>query len=347
MDLKALAENIIRKMAKPVHYEKSICQVGASIGICIGISQTERTASDPRDLLVRADVALYRAKELGRGRYEFFSDDLSEQVEAAKLTSNELLLAFERSEFTVHYQPVFHAKSGMISSLEALVRWDHPSYGIKTAGAFIGDVNALGLSTALDNLVLEIVEEHVRRAKSEGIDLPRIAINVTAKSLLASDFIERVVRSPLAPGRLAIEISESVDFEGSMDDIQMKLSRLREVGLDIEVDDFGTGHASIFSFQQIKPARVKIAREIIQNVEESQETRQMLKAICQLAKSFGAQTIAEGIETNSMANIVQLMGCDYMQGFGLSRPKRLSQLLFELSLTTVERDRDTRVGKTA
>jgi len=332
LELKTLAESIITEMAKPVHYEKSICHFGASVGICIGISQCEQNFDDPRDLLVRADVALYKAKELGRGRYEFFSDDLSEQVEAAKLTSNELLLAFERHEFTVHYQPIFNARTGEIASLEALVRWDHPSYGIKSAGTFINDVKALGLSAELDNFVLAAIEKHAQQAKTEGIQLPRVAINVTAKSLLTTDFVERVVRSPLGPDGLAIEISESVDFEGSMEQIKAKLSVLREAGIEVEVDDFGTGHASIFSFQQIKPARVKIAREIILNVEESEEIRQMLRATCQLARSFGAQTVAEGIETSSMANVVQLMGCDYMQGFGLSRPKGLEQLLFELSL---------------
>jgi diguanylate cyclase (GGDEF)-like protein len=140
MDLKDLSERIIKEMGKPVHYQESICQFGASIGICIDISQGEKDANDTRDLLVRADVALYKAKELGLGRYEFFSDELSERVEAAKLNANELLLAFERNEFTVHYQPIFHAKSRTISSMEALVRWDHPTYGLKAAGSFIDDV---------------------------------------------------------------------------------------------------------------------------------------------------------------------------------------------------------------
>lgn len=332
MDLKAISERIIEEMSKPVHYEKSICQFGASIGICIGISQNERDAGDPRDLLVRADVALYRAKELGRGRYEFFSDELSEEVEAAKLTANEVLLAFERDEFTIHYQPVFHAETREIESLEALVRWDHPSYGLKPAAAFIDDVIALGLGSELDALVLAKVERDVKTARSEGIQLPRIAINVTAKSLLATSFIDDLIASPLCQSGLALEISEAVDFDGHMEEIQEKLVGAREAGIEIEIDDFGTGHASIFSFQQIQPTRVKIAREVLLEIEQSEETRKLLRATCQLARSFGAETIAEGIETSEMANIVQLMGCDYLQGFGLSRPKSFEHLIFELSL---------------
>lgn len=343
MDLKALSERIIKEMAKPVHYEESICQFGASIGICIGISQGETRADDPRDLLVRADVALYKAKELGRGRYEFFSDELSERVEAAKLNANELLLAFERNEFTVHYQPIFHAKSRTISSLEALVRWEHPTYGLKTAGSFIDDVKKLGLGLELDCLVLSEIENHVRTAAQEGIELPRIAMNVTAKSLIATNFIDRVVKSPLCKSGFALEVSESVDFESHMEEVQNKLSRARDAGIDIEIDDFGTGHASIFSFQKIQPNRVKIAREVLLDVERSQETRQTLRAICQLAQSFSADTVAEGIENTAMADTIHLMGCDYMQGFGLSRPKSFEQLLFELSLA----ERPERAPKTA
>jgi c-di-GMP-related signal transduction protein len=126
-------------------------------------------------------------------------------------------------------------------------------------------------------------------------------MNVTAKSLIATNFIDRVVKSPLCQSGFALEISESVDFEGHMEEIQEKLSRAREVLLD---------------------------------VEHSQETRQTLRAICQLAQSFSADTVAEGIESTQMADTIHLMGCDYMQGFGLSRPKGFEQLLFELSLAS-------------
>ena len=119
-----------------------------------------------------------------------------------------------------------------------------------------------------------------------------------------------------------------------LNSVQEKLSRAREAGIEIEIDAFGTGHASIFSFQKILPNRVKIAREVLLDVEHSQETRQTLRAICQLAQSFSADTVAEGIESVQMADTVHLMGCDYMQGFGLSRPKGFEQLLFELSLAS-------------
>lgn len=109
--------------------------------------------------------------------------------------------------------------------MEALVRWDHPTYGLKAAGSFIDDVKKLGLGLELDCLVLSQIEDHVRMAKREGIELPRIAMNVTAKSLIATNLIDRVVKSPLCQSGFALEISESVDFEGHMEEIQEKLSR--------------------------------------------------------------------------------------------------------------------------
>lgn len=330
--LSDLAEAIITAMRRPVPFNDSVCQFGASIGIGIGISSEDTSASDPSELLVKADIALYRAKELGRGRYEFFSDALAEEVESTKKTSDELLTAFEDKQFIVHYQPIFDARSQRICSLEALVRWQHPDKGILPAGAFIDHVYRLGLAAELDVIVLEQVERDVATAKTQGVSLAPVAINVSANSLQGGQLFDRIRRSPLIEHGLSLEISESVDFEREIEAILDKLNEMRDLGVTIEIDDFGTGHASIFSFQQIEPHRIKIARELLIDVESSKKTRQLILGTCRMAKAFGAEVVAEGAENAEMARTLQMLGCDYIQGFGLSRPKGLEQLIYEISM---------------
>lgn len=330
--LKALAERIIGAMKQPIPYKDNICHFGASIGIGIGISSADTTTVDLSDLLVKADIALYRAKELGRGRYEFFTPELATKVEAAKRVTDELLEAFEQNQFCIHYQPIFCARNIRISSMEALVRWDHPERGILSAGSFIEGVYQLGLAAELDIIVLEQIERDLQSARTDGRFLPPIAINVSANSLKRGYLLKRISSSPLIDHGLTLEISESVDFENEIDDINAQLDQIRSLGVQVEIDDFGTGHASVFSFQQIEPDGIKIARELLIDVKHSQKTRRLVSGTCKLAKSFGASVVAEGAEDMETASILQALGCDYIQGFGLSRPKSLRQLLVELTI---------------
>lgn len=332
-ELTKLAERIIEAMRQPIPYKDNVCHFGASIGIGIGISTAKSSAIDPADLLVKADIALYHAKERGRGRFEFFTPELATKVETAKRTSDELLEAFERDQLLIHYQPIFSSREGSVSSIEALVRWDHPIHGILSAGAFIDHVYQLGLAAELDILVLEKIEQDLTAAEAQGLKLPPIAINVSANSLRQGHLLKRIRRSPLVDHGLSLEISETVDFDNEIDNINAQLQDIRCLGVKIEIDDFGTGHASVFSFQKLEPDRIKIARELIIDIKDSQKTRRLISGTCKLAKSFGSMVVAEGAEDLESAQILQALGCDYIQGFGLSRPKGLDQLLMELFLT--------------
>ncbi len=330
-ELGARAESIISSMRKPIPYKDTICHFGASIGIGIGISSQQSTMVDPSELLVKADIALYRAKELGKGRFEFFSEELAADVEMTKRTSDDLLLALQNDDFTVHYQPIFDARSGELVSVEALARWQHPQLGLLSAGQFIKQVESLGLMAELDAIVLSKIERDLSTAQRLGAPLPRIAINVSARSLLEGDFIERILASRLPAHGLALEVSETVDFDGEIGLIMTRLAEVKAHGVDVEIDDFGTGHASLFSFRKLAPDRIKIARELVADVVTSANTRQMVHGICHLAKALGTETVAEGVETELMQDTLRLLGCNYLQGFGLSKPKSFDTLLEELS----------------
>ncbi|MEO1189351.1 MAG: EAL domain-containing protein, partial [Pseudomonadota bacterium] len=271
-----------------------------------------------------------RAKRSGGGRAVLFAMDLLDELRTQKEAAQELDVAFAADQFTVYYQPIYCARRRTINSLEALVRWEHPSRGIRSAGEFMDHIYRLGLSSKLDQLVLSRVLADIESAETKGAPMPRVAINVSAASMMDSDYLERVSACSLPSVGLSLEISESVDFERHMEHMTKRVAEFAAKGLDFEIDDFGTGHASIYCFKKLRPSRIKIARELVLDVETAQDTRQMIQTICTLAKSFGASIVAEGVENEDMAATLSLLGCDYLQGFGLSRPKNFDQTLKQL-----------------
>jgi diguanylate cyclase (GGDEF)-like protein len=330
-NLEALAERIIDALRQPVPYNENICHFGASIGIGIGISSSLSETETAADLLVQADIALYRAKELGRGRYEFFSEELAQEVEKAKRVADELLYAFDRDEFLVHYQPQLDAKTGAIVGSEALARWQHPVRGLQTAECFKSALHSLGLTSELDRLVLEAVERDIVAATRAGVKLPRVAINVSGQSLMKDSYMEALENLEVPASAISLELSETIYFDGEMEDVLPRIERLRAHGFDIEIDDFGTGHASILCLQKLRPARLKIAREVLLEVEESADAQRLVRSIAQIGKAYNAEIVAEGVETVAAGQILSSLGCDTLQGFALGQPNALPAYLAALA----------------
>jgi|GEM_PF-6253340 len=326
-DLLAFANGLKQLIEKPIDIETAKCHIGASIGI----ASTSLGSTSPEQMLANADVALNRAKHSGGGRVVLFTMDLLEELREHKQTAEELHIAFTENQFAVHYQPIFCARSRTVNSLEALVRWEHPDRGTQSASYFMDHIHRLGLASKLDQFVMTRVLEDIEAAASTPSPMPKVAINVSAASLMDTDYLDRVADCVLPATGLSLEISESVDFERHIEHITKRVADFASKGLEIEIDDFGTGHASLYSFKKLRPSRVKIARELVSDVETAEETRQMIKTICTLAKSFGATTVAEGVEDEIMATTLTLLGCDYLQGFGLSRPKNYEKTLTELT----------------
>lgn len=334
-ELLVFASAVRQVIEKPIDIGSAKCHISASIGI----ASSGQEEWSYKELIAYADLALKRAKSLGSGRSVLFEADLLEELRLEKELAQELDAAFAKRQFTVHYQPIFTALDRKIESLEALVRWDRPGHGTQSAGLFMDHIYRLGLSSKLDQFVLSQVLEDIDSAKLAGVPLPKIAINVSAGSLMDSDYLARISACGLPESGLSLEISESVDFERHMEQIHSRISAFRDIGLEIEIDDFGTGHASLYSFKTLRPSRVKIARELVIDVETAQDTQQMVETIATLAKSFGAAVVAEGVENEDMAKALTLLGCDYLQGFGLSRPKSYDQTLQQLkTLSSIASD---------
>lgn len=314
--ISALAAHIIRELRRPVRYETHDCRFGASIGIACDSGPD----LDAKQLLLNADIALYRAKGGGRNRHEFFSLDAQHHIVATKRLSDEILLGIERQEFIPFYQPQFCARSLDVVGAEALIRWNHPTRGLLGPDRFLSIAEDLDAVPALDAVMLQQALADHRHWCEAGLDIPKISVNVSARRLADPALAKTIRALKIKPGTVSFELLESISLEECDDASIANLKRLKKLGIDIEIDDFGTGHASIVSLLRLSPKTLKIDRELIKPLPQSAEQRRLVGSIIEIGRSLDIRVTAEGVETMSHAHILSELGCDYLQGYALARP---------------------------
>jgi diguanylate cyclase (GGDEF)-like protein len=311
-----MAERIVTQMRKPVNYEGHQCRFGVSIGIA-----AERGPDiDVGRLLVNADIALYRAKGRGRNRFEYFSEALQAEVVHTKRLADEILSGLERNEFIAFYQPQFDAHSFDVVGVEALVRWRHPMLGLRAPDAFLATAEDLNVVATIDRIVLEQALRDLERWDSLGIKIPRASVNVSHRRLHDDELIEGLQKLHIPRGRISFELVESIYLDEDDAVIGRNIDQLKELGIEIEIDDFGTGYASIVSLQKLRPARLKIDRQLVDPIIHDAGQRQLLASIVDIGKSMGIEVIAEGVETMAHAAILTELGCDILQGYAFAHP---------------------------
>jgi diguanylate cyclase (GGDEF)-like protein len=315
-DLAALAERIVAEFRQPLDFEGFSCRCGVSIGI----AEADGLNVDARRILVNADLALYRAKGLGRNRYEFFTQNLHAEIVDHKRTADELLAAIENHEFATWYQPQFCADTSRLVGVEALIRWNHPHRGILTPDRFLKIADDLNVTGTLDQMVLETVLKDRMLWAAMGVRVPRVSVNVSFQRLHDEQLLETLRSLSIAPGDIAFELVESIFLDDSNSAIIDNLEKIKELGIEIEIDDFGTGHTSIVSLLKLKPKRLKIDRQLIQPVLTSPQERALVRSIVDIARSLGIETVAEGVETHEHATLLSALGCDLLQGYAFARP---------------------------
>ncbi|KAJ8606008.1 hypothetical protein CTAYLR_010506 [Chrysophaeum taylorii] len=316
-DLASLAARIIERLRQPVPYKKQTCRFGASIGIAVNESDEGISA---RQLLVDADLALYRAKNRGRNRYEFFDASLKAEILCNKMLADEILSGLERREFLPYFQPQFDAETLKITGVEALARWNHPSKGVLSPYSFLSTAEELNVVPLIDHVILEETLWQSARWEAAGIRIPKTSVNVSAGRLQDTELIRRLDELPIKPGELSFELLESIFLDDKNETVANNIEQLTARGIDIEIDDFGTGYASIISLLQLKPARLKIERRLIAPIVESTSQRQLVASIIEIGKSLGIEVIAEGVETMNHVAILRELGCDALQGFAFAAP---------------------------
>ncbi|WP_299656315.1 EAL domain-containing protein [uncultured Tateyamaria sp.] len=322
LEISSLADEIVMRMQSPFLCDGKSTSCSTSIGVAIAKSHME----DPARVVADADEALYHAKAQGKGRWSFFTEEMHAQSIATKKLASDLLLACERQEFVPYFQPLIDAQTGVIASAETLVRWAHPAKGILAPWAFLDTAANMGILKRIDEIMFASLKGALSYFDETHVDLPRVAVNVSAARLADPTFIHDIRSSGIAPDRLTIEILESVYLDRMGEVVRWTIDELDELGVTIALDDFGTGHASVRGLLEIRPSVLKIDRQFIQPVVEEASTRSLVASIIGIGKSLGMRIVAEGVETEEHAWIVRDMGCDYLQGYYFGKPMSMDDL---------------------
>ena len=314
--LGALSRRIITLMQQPIEYEGHLCRFGVSIGIALA----EGRSIDTGKLFVNADIALYRAKALGRNRHEFFTEVLQAEIIANKRVADDILAGIENNEFVPYYQPQIDAGTLKLAGAEALIRWNHPREGLLTPDRFLKIAEDLNVMAVLDRIVLEKALLDCARWAAQGLIMPKISVNVSARRLRDESLIDSLTGLSIQPGQIAFELVESIFLDESDDVVLSNLERIKALGIDIEIDDFGTGHTSIVSLLKLKPKRLKIDRQLVAPILYSHNEQALVRSIIEIGRSLGIEIVAEGVETMEHAEMLGLLGCDLLQGYAFAKP---------------------------
>lgn len=312
-------------------------ELGASIGIACYPEHGDTLSA----LLRAADVAMYHAKHQGRGRAEIYSAELAlEAADRAEL-ERDLLLALQRDEFLLQFQPQIDATSGQAVAAEALVRWAHPERDLVMPGAFVPVAEESGTIVALGDWVMSRVCETVARWAQAG-QRQRIAINISTRELAQADFFLRLrhaMASYQAPATmLELEITESVAME--MDQrILEQLAALRGEGLRVAIDEFGTGYSNLARLKELPVDRVKIDRSLVRDIATSAEARTICSAVVGLIQGLGMEVVIEGIETEAQMEMLRVIGCTLFQGYHLARPMDEQAYLARFAVPLIMQER--------
>ena len=316
-----LAQALIDAVARPLALEGQTIIPSTSIGIAL----TPDDGANVATLLRNADLALYRAKAEGRGTYSYFEESLNARAQERRQVENDLRGAIERGEFELHFQPLFDLEKARIGSFEALIRWNHPTRGLVSPLDFIPIAEDTGL-------IVPIGAWAMREACRHAVSWPehvRVAVNVSSVQFhrpgLSETILSALAASGLAPGRLEMEITESIFLEGSEATLVL-LHSLRSLGIRIALDDFGTGYSSLSYLQSFPFDKIKIDRSFIQALLTRPGASAVVRAITDLARALGMETTAEGVEESSQLEELQTHGCSSVQGFLLSRPIRAGEI---------------------
>jgi diguanylate cyclase (GGDEF)-like protein len=309
------AERLISALGMPVALPGTTINVHASVGIAMSPPGT----GDVGEVLRNADVAMYAAKEAGKGRYAVFEPGMHTRALDLIEQEHDLREAIDRDQFVLHYQPVVELAGGRLIGVEALVRWQHPTRGLLPPSEFIQLAETTGLVTALGRSILD--KACAQATQWPGGDDLRLGVNLSARQLADPDLTGQVAATlsatGLPPERLVLEITETALLNSAPDRV---LSGLRELGVRIALDDFGTGYSSLEHLRRFPVDAIKIDKVFIDRITGGLRESALARAIVQLGQTMGLATVAEGIETAHQAAVLREMGCGYGQGYWFARP---------------------------
>lgn len=320
-DAVRVAERIQAELRLPFDLGGQEVFTAASIGIAL----STRDYDKPEALLRDADIAMYRAKALGKARYEVFNLGMHTRAMALLQLETDLRLAIERGEFQIHYQPIVSLKTGTITGFEALLRWQHPVRGFISPAEFIPVAEETGLIIPIGNWVLREACYQICAWQARFPANPplTVSVNISGKQFSQPDLIEQIRQilqeTNLAPQSLRLEITESVLMENTESAVSMLL-QLKAMNIQLYMDDFGTGYSSLSYLHRFPIDTLKIDRSFISTTNLDGRNSGIVQTIIMLAHNLGMDVIAEGIETQLQLAFLKTLGCEYGQGYFFSKP---------------------------
>lgn len=318
-DAISIADNLTTILEHNVRLDDRETYTSASIGIAVYPDD----GKEARTLLKNADTAMFRAKENGRHCFQFYKPEMSVTAMERLDLENSLKAAFENDEFMILYQPVIDIQKNEIVSVEALLRWQHPEKGMIYPTDFISIVEDSGLIVALGEWLIVSACKQIEQWQEAGLKGQRVSFNIAPRQFkeqnMAVVFKQALAEHKIPASSLCVEVTESTLIENN-GEVESTLKKLRDMGMQISLDNFGTGYASLAYLKDFPVDMVKIDRAFIAGIPDNREDSAIVDAICGLAHGLGLGIIAEGVENIRQLNVLQNKGCQYAQGFYWSKP---------------------------
>lgn len=320
-----LARRIIAAIRRPIQVAGTELSHTASVGI--SFTEPGLTAST---LIENADMAMYRAKAMGRGQFALFSPSMRDEARERLALEERLRVAVDEGQIHVYLQPIVRLADGGVMGFEALARWQHPQLGLLSPATFIAAAEDNGLIQEIDLGVLEQACEALAHWQQHmGRTSLRMSVNVSARTLGASDLINRLeplfLRTQLLPGTLLLEITETALVQ-DIPSITSTIADLQKLGLQLVIDDFGTGYSSLLYLKRFPVGVLKIDRSFVADLGRDQDDEAIAQAIISLGQSLNVEVVAEGVETEEQERRLLEMGCTLAQGYRYGRPEPISSL---------------------
>ncbi len=313
-----IAEKLLLDLAKPFYLDERELFISASIGVSLYPDDSE----DPGILVKHADMAMYRAKSMGRNTYKFFSEELSNKDDQRLTLETHLRRALEREEFCLHYQPQLSFNNGAITGVEALLRWQRPGHGLTPPDQFIPILEETGLIVEVGEWVAHNACQQLRRWHDAGYPI-RMAINVSSRQFNDNRLEQRICntieQSGVAPTFIELEITESLLMQNP-GKTEQTLNNLAKRGIDLAIDDFGVGYSSLSYLRRFPLNTLKIDRSFVNDITTDPDDAAIITTIIAMAKALKLATVAEGVETQAQLDFLKEHHCDTMQGYLFSRP---------------------------
>ena len=318
-DAAITARKILRAVAAPhIIDNKSL-----DMNVSIGGSTYPDAGQDAESLLSQADAAMYEAKQHGRNRYEFFRSDMRVRLATRLSLEGDLRYALGRNEFVLHYQPKIDLKTGLITGMEALIRWQHPERGMLLPAAFVRIAEECGLILPIGQWVLLEACRQSRAWRDAGLGVMPVSVNVSAVEFQGKDFLSGVravlIATGMEPQNLELELTETVLMQDAESAV-VTLLALKTMGVRLAIDDFGTGYSSFTYLRRFPVDTLKVDQSFVQEITADLQGTTMVHAMINIGKSLNQRVIAEGVETRSQLDFLQHHGCGEGQGYYFSNP---------------------------